>query len=279
MSDERDISGGGNDADRLRDYVEVWWQAVDDFTRLLEDLPEDAWQAPTDLPGWTVHDVAAHVAHLEAGMAGVPHDNVDIGEPAHVRGRMGSYTEQGVVARKDRSPNELIREIRENATKRHTQLLTEPPSDATATADGFAAVVGWSWERLLRNRPLDVWMHEQDVRRATGQPGGLDSAAAQHTADYLLESLPLVVGKRVAPPAGTSVLVKVAGSPPYAVSVGEDGRAHVLPEPPEEPTVTLSFSREDFIVATGGRREPADATVEGDEDLAAQVLANLAITP
>jgi uncharacterized protein (TIGR03083 family) len=271
--------GAMTDEDRLRGYVEVWWQAIDDFTRVLEDVPVDAWQTPTDLPGWNVHDIAAHTAHLEGGLVGVPHDQVDIGEPTHVRGMMGSYTEQGVVGRKDRSPDELINEIRESATKRHTQLLAEPPTDATATADGFAALVGWSWERLLRNRPLDVWMHEQDVRRAVGQPGGLDSPAAQHAADYLLESMALVVGKRVSPPAGTSVLLKVAGSTPYAVSVGDDGRARPLADLPADPTVTLSLSREDFIVAAGGRREPAEVTVEGDQELGAQVLAKLAVTP
>ncbi len=28
--------------------------------------------------------------------------------------------------------------------------------------------------------PLDVWMHEQDIRRAIGRPGGYDCAAADH---------------------------------------------------------------------------------------------------
>ena len=30
-------------AARLTGYVEVWWQAVDDFTTLLEALSADAW--------------------------------------------------------------------------------------------------------------------------------------------------------------------------------------------------------------------------------------------
>ncbi len=111
----------------------------------------------------------------------------------------------------------------------------------------------WTWERLLRNRPLDVWMHEQDVRRAVGLPGGLDSAPARHTADYLTESLDLVVGKRVGPAAGTTVVIEVTGSPAYAVTVGDDGRARPV-EPPPDPTVRLRMDREDFIVLAGGRR-------------------------
>ena len=266
------------DAHRLAGYVDVWWHAVDDFTHLLEHVPADAWSAPTDLPGWDVHAVAAHVAHLEAVLAGAPEETVEVGEPPHVTGLMGLYTEQGVVARRDRSPDELITEIREATTSRHTGLLADPPTDPDAKPARIFGGIGWSWERLLRNRPLDVWMHEQDVRRAIGVPGGLDSVAARHTADYLLESLGVVVGKRVAPPAGTTVVVEVAGSAPYAVTVGEDGRARPV-DPPADPTVRLRMDREDFIVVAGGRRPPSRVEVTGDEALGRAVLGAFAITP
>ena len=42
-------------------------------------------------------------------------------------------------------------------------------------------------------------------------PGNLDSAAAIHTADYLMESLPYVVGKRAQAPVGSVVRLEVAG--------------------------------------------------------------------
>ena len=268
-----------NDQEPLRGYVDLWWQAVDDVTQLLEAVPADQWSTPTDLAGWDVHAIASHIAHLEAVMSGADHDDVEIGQPAHVKGIMGRFTEQGVVARRDREPDSLIQEIRESATRRHTQLLSAPPSDPTATADGFAAFVGWSWKTLLRNRPFDVWMHEQDIRRAIGLPGNMDGPAAQHAADYLIESLPVVVGKRVAPPAGTTVLLAVEGSQQYAVSVGDDGRARPMEVPPPGPTVSLGLSREDFIVLAGGRRDPEDVVVEGDEQLAELILDAFAVTP
>jgi uncharacterized protein (TIGR03083 family) len=272
------MTEGTSDEQRLRGYVDVWWQAIDDFARLLEKVDAEAWSTPTDLPGWDVHAVVAHVAHLEGTLTGVPHDQVDIGEPPHVRGMMGTFTEQGVVARRDRTPDELINELRANATRRHTHLLAEAPTDATATADQWAGMMGWTWERLLRNRPLDVWMHEQDVRRAVGMPGGMDSPAARHTADYLTESLGMVVGKRVAPPAGTTVVLEVEGSPVRAVAVGDDGKA--LPvEPPAEPTVRIGMDRESFIVAAGGRRTPEAVRIEGDRALGERVVAALGVTP
>jgi len=272
MSDSRD------DGARLAGYVEVWWQAIDDFTLVLEAVPPEAWSTPTDLPGWDVHAVAAHTAHLEAILAGAPEETVAVGEPAHARGLMGLYTEQGVVARRDRSPDEIISEIREAATKRHTELLADPPTAGSGRPTHIFGGITWDWERLLRNRPLDVWMHEQDVRRALDLPGNLDSAPAQHTTDYLIESLGFVVGKRVEAPAGTTVVLEVEGSAPYAVEVGEDGRARQV-EPPADPTTRIALGREDFIVAAGGRRTPVSARIEGDEALGRTVLASFAVTP
>ena len=267
-------------SEQLASYVQVWWQAVDDLSTLLEQVAGEDWSTPTDLPGWDVHAVAAHSAHLEALLAGAEHDQVDIGEPAHVRGMMGQFTEQGVVARRGRTPDELINELRSSATTRHTALLAEPPTDPSATAPGVFGLIGWDTLRLLRNRPLDLWMHEQDVRRALGRPGNLDGPAAVHTADYLAESLGFVVGKRVGAPAGTTVVLEVAGHAPYAVAVGDDGRARPA-EVTGEPTTCLAMDREAFILLAGGRREPAPGSVavSGDAELGRRVLAGLAVTP
>src|SRR6476646_9862188 len=92
-----------SDRERLQGYVDVWWQAVDDFTRLLEHLTPEQWSAPTDLPGWDVRACAAHTAHLEAVLAGAPEETVEVEPGAHVRGLMGLYTEQGIVARAGRA--------------------------------------------------------------------------------------------------------------------------------------------------------------------------------
>ena len=260
------------------EYVDTWWQAIDDFTALLERLTREQWSAPTDLPGWDVHAVAAHTAHLEALRAGTAHDDVAVGEPAHVRSEMGVFTEQGVVARAESTPDDLINEIRSSATAVHTELLDGPDLDPAAPAPGVFGAIGWSNALLLRNRPLDVWMHEQDIRRAVGDPGGLDSDAARHTAAYLAESLPMVVGKRAQAPAGTTVVLDVAGQQPQAVRVGDDGRAAFL-EVPEDPTVRIGLDREQFILAAGGRRPAGDVRIEGDEALGRRIVESLAVTP
>jgi len=269
------------DAARLAALVTLWWEAVDSFTRVLEHVADDQWSTPTDLPGWDVRDVAAHTAHLEALLAGRPHEEVEIGDAPHVRGMMGRFTEQGVRARSQETPDDLINEIRESTTARHTQLLADPPADASASAPGAFGAIGWTTGLLLRNRPLDVWMHEQDVRRALDMPGNLDCAAAVHTADYLMESLPYVVGKRAQAPVGSVVRLEVTGHTPVTVAVGEDGRGRRATPEDGEPTVTLAMERETFVVLAGGRRADAadDVRLSGDTALGERVVASLGVTP
>ena len=267
--------------DSLVRYVEIWWQAVDDLSTLLETLAPDDWSAPTDLAGWDVHAIAAHSAHLEALLAGAAHDEVEIGEAAHVTGLLGQFTEQGVVARRDRSPEELITELRTSATTRHTALLADPPNDPDAPAPGIFGLIGWSTETLLRNRPLDLWMHEQDVRRAVGRPGNLHGPAAVHTADYLAESLGFVLAKRAGAAPGSTAVLAITGHPPYSFTVNDRGRGERLDAAPSAPTVRLAMDRDTFIRLAGGRRpaEPGAVEVVGDRDLGQRVVDGLAVTP
>lgn len=276
-----DTSSAVSDRDLLRGYVDVWWQAINDFTDLLEELEVEEWATPTDLPGWNVKAIASHIAHLESILSGAPEETAEVGEPDHVTGLMGLYTEIGVVTRRDASPDAIINEIRSAATARHTRLLADPPTDAAAKPDPIFGGVGWDWRTLLRNRPLDVWMHEQDVRRAVDRPGGMDSAAARHTAEYLAESLGYVLAKRVGAPSGTTVVLELEGSAPYAFTVSEAGRGERLLEAPAAPDVLLRMDREAFIRLAGGRREPEPGTFEvaGDEDLAGRILDAMATTP
>lgn len=265
----------------LAGYIDVWWQAVNDFTDLLEELGEEEWATPTDLPGWDVKAVASHVAHLEGVLAGGPEETAEVGEPAHVTSPMGLYTEIGVVNRRDRSPDEIITEIRTAATARHTALLADPPTDPDARPERIFGGLPWTWRVLLRNRPLDVWMHEQDVRRATGRPGHLDTAAARHTADYLLEAVGFVLAKKVGAPAGTTAVVEVDGSEPAAFTVNDAGRGEPLADLPDAPDVCLRMDRETFVLLAGGRREvaPEAVAIEGDRELGTRLVAGMGTTP
>src|SRR4051794_7646323 len=133
-----------SDQEELAGYVAVWWQAINDFTTLLEELPPEAWSQPTDLAGWDVKAVASHMAHLEGILAGRPEETADVGEPTHVTGLMGLYTEVGVVTRRDAEPDAIIGEIRSAATARHTALLADPPTDGDGKPEHIFGGVPWN---------------------------------------------------------------------------------------------------------------------------------------
>ena len=193
---------------------------------------------------------------------------------------MGLYTEIGVVNRRDASADAIINEIREAMTKRHTALLADPPTDGDAKPEAH-----------LRRRPVEL-AHapaQPAARRVDARagrtprgrpPGGMDTAPARHTAEYLAESLGYVLGKKVGAPAGTSLVLDMEGSAPFAFEIDENGRGQRLPPPPD-PTATLHMDRESFIRLAGGRcaAEPGKVTVDGDRELGQQVLDHLATTP
>ncbi len=267
--------------ERLVRYVELWHRACTDFVALARAIPREQWELPTDLAGWSVKDNVAHTAHLEAVLAGTPEETLHIEEAPHLTGPMSYYTEQGVLARRDRDMETLADELEDAVAKRYAALQADPPTDGSARPPKTPGGIRWDTHILLRNRPLDVWMHEQDIRRAIDRPGGYDSPVADHVLRVYGLSLPMVVGKRVAPPHGTTVRVAVpeAGLS-WTVAVGEDGRA--APTGEETPaTATLTLSPEDFIVLVGGRRPP-EATrpvLEGDQDIGRRLIEVMSVTP
>ncbi|KRB78597.1 hypothetical protein ASE01_04925 [Nocardioides sp. Root190] len=270
-----------SDSELLSGYVDAWWTSIQDFLVLLEDLAPEDWARPTDLAGWDVKAVASHTAHLESLLAGGPDESAEVGEAPHITSPMGQFTEIGVITRREREPASIVEEIREVTARRYAALQADPPTDGAAPAPGLFGMIGWNTRTLLRNRPLDVWMHEQDIRRAVDRPGGLDSPGARHTADYLVEAFGFVVGKKVGPPAGTTAVLEVEGSPPITVEIGPDGRGRRAEVTPSDPTVRVAMDRESFIVLAGGRRAaaPGAVVVSGDEDLGRRIVDQLATTP
>lgn len=272
-----------SDRERLSGYVTSWRSTVDDLVALLRSIDDADWSRPTDLPGWDVKGVACHIAHIESDLAGVKQKRVEVPQGDHLTAPTSVFTEMGLVARAEMTPAEIVDELDECTRTRHEALLADPPTDGEADPPRTPGKIGWSWETLLHNRVVDVWMHEQDIRRAVGRPGGFNGPAAAHTVAAFTRSFPYAVGKKVAPPAGTTVVLDVTGISPVhlAVEVDGTGRASALTSDPASPTVALRMDVETFVILAGGRRsaDAVDVEVAGDEDLARRVLEAMALTP
>jgi len=259
-------------------YVTAWRQSADDIQELCAGLSAEEWALPTDCPGWTVQDVVAHLAHLECVLA--TGDDAELGDQSHAVA--SAYTELGVGERRGRDSQELLDEL-QAAVEKRAKTLQPLPDDPNATADITPGGIKWSWNTLLSNRALDMWVHEQDIRRAIGKPGGMDAPGAQITTMTLGAGMPYVLGKKVKPATGTMVVWRVTGEVPFeiAAEVGEDGRASKLDASPHNPTARLTMSTEAFTIITAGRRGPdgLDVTIDGDSELGDAVLAAMGVTP
>ena len=248
-------------------YVDAWRHSADAVLAL---EPED-WDVPTDLPGWTARDVLAHLVHLERVLVE--------GEPEPRGGSVvpADYTNAGVDALRGVPVEQLRDDLRDLVARRAETLAVLP--DPQAKADQTPAGVEWTWEVALRNRAIDFWTHEQDIRRAVGLPGGLDSPGAHVTTVSFAAALPYVLGRKAQAPAGSVVRWTVTGPAAFesTIGVGDDGRAR---RTEAQPDATLTMDTETFTLLAGGRRGPdaVDVTVDGDADLARRVLAAMTIT-
>ncbi len=271
----------------LATYVAAWRDTADRVIDLFAALSIAEQTAPTDCPGWRVRDVLAHLAAIESDLAGADAE-ADVGSAAPVdpgRAMAPSYTERGVTARADRSYDELLDELRTMVTRRAERLDAEPPTDLQDRAYTGPSGLDWTWETLLRNRAVDMWVHEQDVRRAVGRPGAMDSLGARLVTHTFAAALPYVVGKKVGAPAGTRAVVDVTGPvhTTVVVSVDDSGRAHRL-DPADLDTgdvdVRLVLDTEAFTLLAAGRRpvDTIDVRIEGDHRLSRAVLEQLVLT-
>jgi uncharacterized protein (TIGR03083 family) len=268
--------------------VDVWRSACADFAELAHTLTPEEWRLPSDLAGWSVGDLVAHAAAIESELAGDEPLRVTIDKQApHIRDGAGVYTERGVAARRDHDPSQVIAEF-ERAVERRTAILaTEPLDDPTGDPPITPGRIGWNWQTLLRNRPLDIWVHEQDIRRAVGRPGGLDTAAATHVQGVFAAALPYVVAKKAQAPPGTTVTFDVTGPLPavYAVEVDANGRGRAIDPSPDRPTLRFTLGTEPFTVLGAGRRDPDSLPVRIDGDgtadpaLSRAILLAMNVTP
>ena len=259
----------------LPTYVRAWRETADDVGELGAQLTDSDWETPTDCPGWQARDVLAHLVDIEEWLA--------TEEPGETRDvPMSEWTQVGVDRRRGVPPATLLTALATAVDRRAARLAAEPPDDPQGSPPRVPAGMQWSWETLLRNRAIDMWVHGQDIRRAVKRPGGYDLAAAYVTIASFSRGLPYVLGKKVAPPSETVVVWEIGGTHPaeHAVAMTESGRAVALPEPADDVDVRLGMDTETFVVLAAGRRDPDDVAVRinGDRELGTRALRAMVLT-
>ncbi|MFG3253914.1 maleylpyruvate isomerase family mycothiol-dependent enzyme [Streptomyces sp. NPDC048172] len=271
----------------LQPYVDAWTQSMEAISELVTPLAEGEWNRPTECPGWSVRDVVSHLIGIECELLGDPRPIHTLPRDIyHVQDEISRHMEIQVDVRRHHTGPEMTSELEYTIIRRARQLRNEKrgPEDEVASALPFGPKKV-PLELALRTRAFDVWVHEQDLRRALGKPGNLDSAGALVARDLLVEALPKVVAKEASAPVNSAVVIDVGGPLEFmrTVRVDGDGRGSVDGSPSLGPAATLSLDWETYLRLACGRVRPEAVTerikIEGDADLAAAILQHFAVTP
>ncbi|MFJ5230296.1 maleylpyruvate isomerase family mycothiol-dependent enzyme [Kitasatospora sp. NPDC088391] len=273
------------DNQSVQAYTDAWTHSIESISELLAPLPTDSWNRATECPGWSVRDVVSHVIGVESELLGDPRPIHALPRDLrHVTNEFTRYMELPVDKRRCWTPVEITSELEYTVIRRSRALRNarQQPQDLVRWPAGpLARDVPYA--TLLRLRAFDVWVHEQDLRRALQLPGNLDSPAAVVTRDLLISSLPKQVAKEAGAPIGSTVVFDVAGALPFrcTVRVAADGRGSVDESVEPAPDVRLSMDWQTFVRLCCGRVRPETALVAvvGDQELGSRVLAHLVSTP
>jgi uncharacterized protein (TIGR03083 family) len=273
------------DNQTVQAYTDAWTQSIESISELLAALPTDAWNRPTECPGWSVRDVVSHIIAVESELLGDPRPIHSLPRDLrHLASEFHRYVELPVDKRRCHTPVEQTSELEYTIIRRSRALRNarQEPGDLVRLPLGPAAR-DVTYAELLRHRAFDVWVHEQDLRRAVDEPGNLDSAGAEIARDLLLEGLPMVVAKRAGAPAGTSVGFEVIGPIRFlrTVRVDATGRGSMDNAVSLAPDVQFTMDWQTYLRLACGRVRPEAAAVkiEGDTELAARILDRFALTP
>ncbi len=262
---------------RMVDLMETVWRSID---ALCANFTEEQWATPTECPGWAVQDQVSHLVGSECRLLGRPAPEHEPSDTAHVRNEVGQNNEVLVDYRRRFSGAQVLAEFREVTGERLARLRAMTEQDFAAETDN--PLGRGPYTDLLAIRIYDAWVHEQDMRRALRIPGHLSGPVAQHAYGRTEMAMPFVVGRKVRPDDGTSVVFDVAGDVGGTIALTMDGgRAHRIEPAPEAPTVRLTMDLESFNALGTGRWTAeqalarASVAIAGDQALGERILGEM----
>jgi len=256
--------------------VSLTIEAINTLTELCAPLTEAQWKTATDCPGWSVQDNISHLVGIENMLLGKPPTTHKAPKYDYIKNPIGEHNEHEIDARRSLLGSEVFAEWKATAAERAQQLQT---ADAEYFAKPMMMPTGpGTLGDFLDIRILDLWIHDQDIRRALNISGNHGGPCAEHTIDRLIRTLPIVVGKRAAAPEGESVSITISGSVPRTIYVSvSEGRANIVAAKPASLLCEISMDSTVFTALATGRKLSTELTwtSTGDTALAQRIVSQL----
>lgn len=255
------------------DMLEETWRSL---STMGLTFSEPQWKTATALPGWSVQDNYAHIIGTERLLQELPSTEHRIDKPDYVHNPIGELNEFEVDARRGLTGAQVLAEFNELTALRIRTL--RGADDAYFARETFTPTGRDTVTHFLKMRLMDCWTHEQDVRRAIGLPMTLSSDSAAHTVDWMLQFVPMVIGKRAGAGEGETVVLTITGPVErvkwYTVA---NKRAAEIEAGMGDPTAGVAMDTETFILLAMGRAQSNEVRYDlaGDRDLGERIVDNL----
>jgi uncharacterized protein (TIGR03083 family) len=225
------------------------------FLELIETLEPDDWQKPTACTAWNVRDMVAHQAGGYASGTGYK-EMIRQGMRFPKRDQLieDAINEFQLQERADRSPEELVAELREvgpvAAQKwahefRFAKMIAIPHPIAKTLSFRYLM-------EIIHSR--DTWMHRLDICRATRREFEQTREHDGRIAELVMLDVAKILGKKHSELSLTFDMTGIAGG---VWTIGKD-----------EPVATIRMDVLDFNIFASGRYSYEEArplaTITGD---------------
>ena len=253
------------------DLLPLYRRQVAELAAVLDTVPDRAWSRDT-AAGWTIHELVAHLVGVEAYVA----SRLDLGDfvpqPGTEHDHVG-MTVPIIDAERARHPSETRRSWERSAWAVVGLLEASGPDLLERRIDLYG--IPTSARTALVARMFELWTHADDIRRALGRPlVDPDPERLAAMSDVAARSLP--TGMTLSGTARPGRSAKV-------VLLGEGGGTWTVPlalgetEGPPDVTVVADVVEFCRVASTRLAPEAIDHDVEGDAELAREVLRAVAI--
>ncbi|MHB8329360.1 MAG: maleylpyruvate isomerase family mycothiol-dependent enzyme [Acidimicrobiales bacterium] len=252
------------------------WEAV---VTLGAALGPDEWALPSECPGWTVRDIVSHMVGTERSLLGETPPPSPPPLP-HVRNDMGASNEAWVAARRSMPGPEVLAEFRDVTAQRLDQLRSWPAERFDEV--GPSPVGQVPYREFMHVRVMDCWVHEQDIRVATGRPGHNDGPIAAIAIDRIASAMPFVAARKASAPEGASIRFELVAPASRVFDVVVRGGRGSMESINSAPDVVIRMDVEVFWRLGCGRVGGYAALgaglvhLQGDADLGRRVVGNMA---
>jgi len=252
---------------------------------VLKALEPAGWDAPTVCPGWSVHDLAAHilgdhVSQLSIGRDAYQRSWVVANEWDDLVRALNERNEEWVRAMARMSPRLMIELLESTGERANQYLQSLDPHE-------IGPVVGWAspepapiWLHIAREY-TEYWHHQQQIREAVGRPLLTDPHWFAPVLATFVHGVPRAYSG-VATPMGTAVRITISGASGgvWLVVRGDPGWA-VYEDEPIVPAAHVTIGEVDAwkVFTKSINRTDVEARVltEGDWELGSKVLNTVSI--